>query len=177
MYFEEIKLRQNGKIYRSYLLRESYRENGKVKHRTLANLSRLPKEHINQLMLYFKGKGYFVPKEAIGVTNSKEYGASYALLEIARQLQMDKMIYSMKKQWREDVLAMIIGRILYQGSKLSLVNIYKDSCLWELCGHGVNKRPDTDKCYFAMDKLLSRKDKIQKFLAKKHLHDGCLSMI
>ena len=123
MYLEETKLRRNGKVYRSYLLRESYREKGKVKHRTLANLSRLPNEHIEQLKLYFKGKGYFVPKDSIGVKDSKEYGASYALLEIARTLEMDKMIYSVKKQWREDILAMIVGRILYQGSKLSLANI------------------------------------------------------
>ena len=134
MYLEETKLRRNGKVYRSYLLQERG-EKGKVKHRTLANLSRLPKEHIEQLKLYFKGKGYFVPKDSIGVKDSKEYGASYALLEIARALEMDKMIYSIKKQWREDILAMIIGRILYQGSKLSLANIYKDSCLWELCDH------------------------------------------
>ena len=105
MYLEETKLRRNGKVYRSYLLRESYREKGKVKHRTLANLSRLPNEHIEQLKLYFKGKGYFVPKDSIGVKDSKEYGASYALLEIARALEMDKMIYSVKKQWRKDILA------------------------------------------------------------------------
>jgi len=83
MYLEETKLRRNGKVYRSYLLRERG-EKGKVKHRTLAN-------------------------------------------------------------------------------------IYKDSCLWELCGHKENKRPDIDNCYLAMDKLLSRKSKIQEFQNSKSL--------
>jgi transposase len=64
---------------------------------------------------------------------------------------------------------------LYQGSKLSLVNKYKDSVLWELAGHESDSRPDLKKnCYHAMDMLMQRKKRIDKKIAKKHLTDGCI---
>jgi transposase len=72
-----------------------------------------------------------------------------------------------------DVLAMIIGRILYQGSKLSLSRQWKNSTLWELCGTegpvDVNEH-----CYAPLDRLLERQDAIQKKLAKTHLTNGCI---
>jgi hypothetical protein len=72
-------------------------------------------------------------------------------------------------------MAMIVGRILYQGSKLSLVNLHKDTVLWELCGHAQGERPDVDNsCYLPMDRLLARKPAIEKQLAARHLQDGCL---
>lgn len=72
-------------------------------------------------------------------------------------------------------MAMIIGRILYQGSKLSLVNQYMDTALWELAGHESGVRPDVERhCYGPMDELLKRKNRIEHKLAKKHLQDGCV---
>jgi len=62
-------------------------------------------------------------------------------------------------------MAMIIGRILFQGSKLSLVNPFKDSALWELAGDSYGIRPNIDVyCYAAMDELLIRKYRIEKRL-------------
>ena len=72
-------------------------------------------------------------------------------------------------------MAMIIGRILYQGSKLSLVNTYMDTALWELAGHEYGVRPDVEKdCYKAMDELQKRKNRIENKLAKKHLKNGAI---
>ncbi len=72
-----------------------------------------------------------------------------------------------------DVLAMIIGRILYQGSKLSLSRQWKNSTLWELCG--TEGPVDVDEhCYAPLDRLLERQDAIQKKLAKTHLTNGCI---
>ncbi len=51
---------------------------------------------------------------------------------LAKKLGLDKKIYTKEEQWRRDVIAMIVGRIIYQGSKLSLTNMYNDSALWEL---------------------------------------------
>ena len=68
---------------------------------------------------------------------------------------------------------MIVGRILFQGSKLSLSQVWKTSALWELCG--VEGEVDVDEhCHAAMDRLLGRQDAIQKALAKKHLGEGAL---
>ncbi len=175
MYIEELKKKQNSKTYRSVLIRESYRENGKVKHRTVANISNLPSEYICQLKRYIKGeKGDFRIDD---LQNGKayEYGASFALKSLAAEIGLDKAVCSTKTQWREDVMAMIIGRIIYQGSKLSLVNTFNDTALWELSGHIFGERPNVDKhCYKPMDELLKRKNIIDCKLAKKHLKDGCI---
>ena len=175
MYVEEIKKQHGDKLYKTTLIRESYKENGKVKHRTIANISKLSEAHICQIKTLLSGRGKILAEEEIQIKNSREYGASAAFLTLARQLKLDKLIYSKKEIWREDLMALIIGRIVFQGSKLHLSNIYKDSALWELCGHSENVKIDVNKhCYKPMDKLLKRQALIQKKLAKRHLKDGCL---
>ncbi len=175
MYIEEIKKNQGSKTYKTTLVRETYREAGKIKHRTIANLSKLPSEYIRQLKMQMKGlKGEF---NLVDLKNGAtyEYGASFVFKALAKEIGLEQAIFSQKKQWREDVIAMITGRILFQGSKLSLVNTFKDSALWELAGHTYGKRPDVEKnCYFPMDELLMRKNRIEKKLAKKHLKNGCI---
>jgi transposase len=67
---------------------------------------------------------------------------------------------------------MIIGRILYQGSKLALSKVASYSCLWEVCGVKEDKIDVDEHCYDAMDELFERQELIQKKIAKKHLKDG-----
>jgi len=175
MYLETIKSKRNGKIYVSHLVRETFREDGKVKHRTLSNVSKLPAAQLLALKNSLKGKKGDFNLEDLRHGRSYEFGASHVFLELAKNLGLDKMIFSQKTQWREDVLAMIVGRIVYQGSKLSLTNMYQDTFLWALAGHELGVRPDVEiHCYKAMDELLERKDKIERKLSKKHLEDGCL---
>jgi transposase len=175
MYVEEIKKTQGSKKYKSILVRESFRENGKVKHRTIANISKLPKEYIRQLKMQMKNEGGEFDLKDLKNGLTYEYGASFVFKELAKNIGLEQAIFSRKTQWREDVMAIITGRILYQGSKLGLVNIFKDSALWELAGHTYGKRPDIEKnCYQAMDELVTRKDRIEKKLAKKHLKNGCI---
>jgi hypothetical protein len=72
-----------------------------------------------------------------------------------------------------DALAMIVGRVLYQGSKLSLSHQWKNSALWELSG--VEGPVDVDThCYEPLDRLFARQGAIQQTLAKTHLHNGCI---
>ncbi|MFT5191382.1 MAG: hypothetical protein ACI957_004420, partial [Verrucomicrobiales bacterium] len=62
---------------------------------------------------------------------------------------------------------MIVGRIVYQGRKLSLRNQWANTCLWDLCC--IQDRPDVDDhCYLPMDRLLERQEAIQKKLVAKH---------
>lgn len=175
MYIEELKKRQGNKNYSSILIRESYRDNGKVKHRTIANITKLPAEHIRQLKASLRGeKGEFKISD-LGVGRSYEYGGSFVLRELAKDIGLDKAIFSRATQWRENILAMISGRILHQGSKLNLVNTYMDTALWEIAGHKFGTRPDVKKdCYNPMDELLKRKDIIERKLAKKHLKNGAI---
>jgi transposase len=175
MYIETIKSVKNGKAYITHLVRETYRENGKVKHRTISNISKLPKEQIDILKKSIKGyKGEFSIND-LQLGKSYEYGASYAFKNLAEQLGLDKMIHSKNEQWHNDILALIVGRLVYQGSKLSLVNMFNDTSLWSLYGHNQGDRPDVYKhCYLPMDKLLERQKVIQKKLAEKHFADGNL---
>ena len=86
MFVEVIRKKQGGKTYKSVLIRESYKEKGKVKHRTIANISRLPASHIAQIKTLLSGKGGFLLNEEIELSDSREYGASAAFLELGRKL-------------------------------------------------------------------------------------------
>lgn len=175
MYITEIKKVKDGKQYKTTLIRESYRENGKVKNRTVANVSNLNNLLINNIKSLLKGELNDINSSDLQNGNTREYGASYVLKNLAVQVGLDKIISSTKSEWRENVLAMIIGRVLYQGSKLSLVNQYRDTALWELAGHEPRGRPNVEAhCYKPMDELLKRKNRIERKLANKHLRDGCV---
>jgi hypothetical protein len=175
MFIETIKKTQGSKTYKTVLIRESYRYKGKVKHRTVSNISKLPSKHIQQLKKLLKGECGDFNLEDLKTGKTYEYGASYIFREFARKIGLENMIFSQKVQWREDVMSMIVGRLLYQGSKLSLVNMFADTALWELASYRFGERPNVEKtCYRSMDELLERKNKIQKKLVKKHLQDGCL---
>jgi len=175
MYIAKTKKVQGSKTYHSTLIRESYREGGKVKSRTLCNLTKLPAKYIEQIKrIINENEGGFDLSD-LELGPSYEYGGTFALKKLASQIGLDKAISSTRTQWRDDVLAMIIGRVLYQGSKLSLVNMFKDTALWEMAGHEFGVRPDVKKhCYAPMDELLTRKNRIEVKLAKKHLTDGCI---
>ena len=176
MYMEEIKRSHKGKTYTTVLVRESYREAGKVLHRTVSNISGLPRNCIDRIKNILKGDTSDTISVAdLKISESREYGASKVLIETAKLIGLDKLIYSKQTPWSQNVLAMIAGRIMYPGSKLSLTGMYLDTVLWELCGHQKNSCPDVyEDCYQAMDRLLERQKSIQKELASRHLQDGCV---
>lgn len=175
MYVEEIKSLKNRKVYRTFLVRESYRENGRVKHRTLANISKLPLDRIRQIQRLMAGGAGDMKSDELQLGRAREFGASFVFAELARQLGLDKTIYSRATDWRQNALAMIVGRIVYQGSKLNLTNLHAETCLWELYGHTPGQRPDVEKtCYETLDELLKRQKRIQRRLAEERLADGCL---
>jgi len=156
------------------LIRSSFREGGKVKHSNHGRITGLTLDELKLLQAAFRGD--VVPKgsaEDFEIRASKEYGASYALLELAKQLGLDRALYSRKQAWVQDCLAMIVGRILFAGSKLALSNQWKNTALWELCG--VEGKVDVEQhCYEPMDRLLERQSAIQHTLAARHLKDGHL---
>src|ERR1700726_3779243 len=145
------------------LIRSSYREDGQVKHTTHGRITGLTLEQLKLLQAAFRGD--VVPKgsaEDFQILASKEYGASYALLELAKELGLDRALYSRKEAWVQDCLAMIVGRIVYAGSKLALSNQWKNTALWELSG--VEGKVDVDlHCYLPMDRLLERQSDIVTF--------------
>lgn len=154
------------------VLRSSFRQDGKIKHTNHGRITGLALEQLKLIRAAFRGE--VVPKDspqAFQTLNSREYGASYALLELAKELELDRALYSRNEPWVEDCLAMIVGRIVYAGSKLALSNQWKNTALWELCG--VDGPIDVEEhCYGPMDRLLERQRAIQRTLAGKHLQNG-----
>lgn len=156
------------------LIRSSYRQDGRVKHTTHGRITGMSVEQLKLLQAAFRGE--VVPKDspqAVQIVSSQEHGASAAVLALARELGLDRALYSRRESWVEDVLAMIAGRVVYAGSKLSLSRQWKNSTLWQQCG--VEGPVDVDAhCYAPMDRLLSRQAAIEKTLAARHLKEGRL---
>jgi hypothetical protein len=121
-------------------------------------------------------RGDVLPKgssDGFRTTDSKEYGASRAVLSLARELGLDRALYSRREAWVEDLLVMIVGRVVYAGSKLALSHQWKNTALWELCG--TPGPVDVDRhCYAPMDRLLARQPAIERTLAQRHLTEGHL---
>jgi transposase len=156
------------------LIRSSFRLHGQVQHTNHGRISGVPLEKLKLLQAAFRGDVVAVDSpEAFQILSSREYGASHALLQLARHLELPRMLYSRNEPWIGPALAMIIGRIVYAGSKLALSHQGQNTTLWELCG--VEGKIDVDKhCYAVMDRLLERQPAIQRALAKKHLQNGHL---
>ena len=154
------------------LLRNSYREDGKVKKETICNITGLSMEQLRMMQAAIQGKT--ILKDDFVITGSREHGASFACLTLAKQLGLHTDIFSRpSEEWVKSALAMIIGRLVFAGSKLSLSHCGAYSALWEICG--INGDVDVNaNCYEAMDRLFARQGAIQKKLAAKHLDSGDL---
>ena len=154
------------------ILRTTYRDNGKIKHQQHGRITGCSTEQLKLLQQAFREQ--VVPAdspEAFTILNSREWGASYAFYQLAKQIGLPQMLYSRNEQWLKSALAMIIGRLIQPGSKLSLCHHHSISCLWEICG--IVETPEVNEyCYAVMDKLLQRQKSIQKKLAKKHLNNN-----
>lgn len=158
------------------ILRTSFRDkdSGKILHSQVGRITGCSFDQLKLLQLAFRGK--VLPDDdprAFRILTSKEHGASRALLQLTKDIGLHRILYSRTEPWVDCVLAMIVGRIVYQGSKLSLCNQWENTSLWELCG--IHGRPDVeDHCYLPLDRLLERQEAIQKKLVSKHLKNGCL---
>lgn len=157
------------------ILRTTFRDReGRIRHSQHGRITGCSLQQLRLLQLAFREK--VLPTDhpdAFQVISSKEYGACASVFQLAKLLQLDKAIYSRHEPWVDCLLAMIVGRVVYAGSKLSLCNHWEDSALWDLAG--VVARPDVERhCYLPMDRLLERQKSIQKTLAAKHLQNGHL---
>jgi hypothetical protein len=156
------------------LLRTSFSENGQMKHTQHGRITGCSLQQLKILQLAFRERVVPVDDpQAFKILGSREYGASCSILAVAKQLGLHRVLYSRAEHWVSSALAMIIGRLVYAASKLSLCNHYPNTCLWELCG--IEEAPDVDvHCYEPMDKLLQRQGAIQSTLARRHLNGGHL---
>jgi hypothetical protein len=157
------------------LLRESYREGGKVKNRTLANLSSWPEAKVEALSRALKGLPPAGLEGTFEISRSLPHGHVAAVLGTIRQLGVEQLIDPAPSRQRDLVTAMITAAVLDGSSKLATARGLRAdtaaSSLGEVLGLG---SCDEDDLYAAMDWLLPRQEKIEDTLAARHLRDGTL---
>lgn len=158
------------------LLREAYREDGKVKKRTKANLSFLPLEVARGLQILLKGgKAFPQDSSAIVIHRTLPHGHVAAVLGMLRAEELDKIIGPAGDRCRDLVVAMIVARLIDPGSKLNTVRGLQDETATSSLALELGLGPvDEDDLYNAMDWLFERQSKIENALAKKHLNEGTL---
>jgi transposase len=159
------------------LLRESYREDGQVKTRTLANLSRWPEHKVERLQRALKGLPATAPDlaEAFEITRSLPHGHVAAVLGSVRRLGLEELIDPTGSRRRDLVTAMLVAAVIDPGSKLACARGLRaetaTSSLGQLLGVA---GCDEDDLYEAMDWVLERKEAIENSLAARHLTNGTL---
>jgi hypothetical protein len=159
------------------LLRESYRQGGKVKSRTLANLTHWPPAQLDALRRVLRGEVVVAPEEAFEIVRSLPHGHVAAVLGTVRRLGVDHLIAAKRSGHRALVLAMIVARILDPQSKLATARgLGLDTASTSL-GHTLGvEAADADALYTAMDWLLRRQPQIEAALATRHLREGTLAL-
>jgi len=173
MYIESVPNRDSPP---AVLLRESYREGGKVKKRTLLNLSDWPSERIAGFKALLKG-GTVIPREqeAISMIRSLPHGHVAAALGAARKIGLDRLIGPDGNRCRDLVLALAVSRILDPGSKLAAARALSPETAASSLGAELGLGPvDEEELYAALDWLAVRQSAIETALAKRHLTGGTL---
>src|SRR3954469_18731824 len=112
------RVQRGEREYRSVLLRRSYREGGRVKKETLANLSHLPDELVELIRGWLRGERYLAGGEELRIERSLPAGHVDAVLAMARRLELARLLDRAPSRERDLCLAMICQRLLAPGSKL-----------------------------------------------------------
>jgi hypothetical protein len=153
------------RVYESVLVRRTYREGGKVRHETLANLSALPAEAVAAIEATLKGERLVPAGQAVAITASLPHGHVAAVHAMAAKLGLPALLGPAARQ-RDLALALVISWVVKPGSKLSTRTWWGDTTLG--ADLGVAGAP-TDDIYAAMDWLEDRQDAIEAELARRHL--------
>lgn len=171
MHVAKIVRKHRGKTYVSFLLRRSYRHDGKVKHHTLANLSHLPARLLSLVQRSLRGEDFVCPHEAFRTIASKPHGHVEAVLAACRKLDLEDLLASKPSRRRSLILALIAQRILFPCSKLATTRFWHTTTLAEELGVA---DATSKELYAAMDWLLGRQSDIEAKLARRHLAEGAV---
>jgi hypothetical protein len=154
------------RVYESVLVRRTYREAGKVRHETLANLSALPGQAVDAIEAALKGTPLVPAGQAVSITGSLPHGHVAAVAAMAGQLGLPALLGPACRE-RGLALALINARVVAPASKLATLSWWADTTLGADLGAA-----STDDIYAAMDWLERRQDQIEKRLAARHLGPG-----
>jgi|WetSurMetagenome_2_1015567.scaffolds.fasta_scaffold42305_2 transposase len=169
MFIDSATTIQRGKTYTRHLLRDSYRENGKVKHRTLANLSQCSEAEIAAIKMALKNKGnlaYLGNIREMQTTIGMRVGAIYCLKTLAERIGLLKVLGNT----REGKLALwqVLARLIGQGSRLRAVRLAESHAACDILGlEAFNE----DSLYVNLEWLVEQQESIEKRLFKQHYAD------
>jgi transposase len=160
------------------LLRESFRLNGKVRNRTLTNLSHWPPAQIQALRSVLKGATSIAPPlpQAFDIVRSRPHGHVAAVLGALHRLRLGQLIDRRSSHHLDLVLALIVARVIEPASKLATSRSLHPDTLTSTLGEifHLDSTTTEDELYQAMDWLLPQQDRIEQALAKRHLAEGAL---
>ncbi|KAA0973149.1 IS1634 family transposase [Paeniglutamicibacter gangotriensis] len=149
--------------YQSALIRRTYRQDGKVKHETLGNISYLPQHAIEDLQASLKGKTMVDAAARMHILRSLPHGHIDAITTMAHGLGFESLLGPACRN-RDLIMALLTARICKPTSKLATLNWFTDTTL------GTDLGPvSSDDLYAAMDWLLEQQPRIEKQLARTHL--------
>ena len=149
------------------MLRRSYREGGKVKHENLGNVSHVPPEALQALRRSLAGETLMSATDEFEIVRSLPHGHVAAVLGVLRELDLERLICRERCRERDLVVAMICQRLLAPCSKLSLTRLVGQTTLAEELSLG---EVGEAELLSAMDWLLERQERVEKALARRHLH-------
>jgi Transposase DDE domain len=157
------------------LLRESYRDGGKVKTRTLANLTDWPDAKVDALRRVLKGETAIVSQEELLIERSLPHGHVAAVSGMARKLGLHKLFRGFPPRLAKLATAMIVARVIEPAAKLATARQLSEATAAHSLGAVLELGAvDEDELYAALDLLGQAQPKIEAVLAKRHLRDGCL---
>jgi len=151
--------------YKRYLLRENYRENGKIKHRTIANLSKCSEEEIAAIRLALKHKKDLsklaAASEVVSLHQGLSVGAVWLVFDIARELGIVEALGNSREG--KTALWQLIARVISQGSRLSAVRLAGSHAACDVLGLGSFNEDDL---YANLDWLCKKQEVIEDRLFK-----------
>jgi len=158
------------------LLRESYREDGKTKNRTLANLSGWPSERVELLRAVLRGDKLLPAAEAVQIQRALPHGHVLAALATARRIKLEDLLPRRAPQRRRDLAqALIVGRLLEPAAKLATARMLDGQTASHSLGDVLGLGAVTAReLYATLDWLGAEQDFIEASLARRHLQGGAL---
>jgi len=169
MHVAKIERRHRERVYTYWLVRRSVREGKRVRHETVANVSKLPEAAIEALRRALAGEALVAAGELFASERSLPHGHVRAVLGMAGRLGFARLLDRAPSRERSLVLALICQQVLAPGSKLACTRALAQSTLAEELGLG---EVDADELYAALDWLLDRQQAIERRLARRHLAEG-----
>ena len=159
------------------LLRQSYRAGGKVKTRTLANISHWPEAKIDNLRRVLRGDNLVSPEDAFEIERSLPHGHVIAVLGTLRRIGLDRIIATKSTGERALNIAMIVSRVIEPASKLATARSLAEETAASSLGEELDVASATEEdLYKAMDWLLPRQTRIEDALARRHLESGTIAL-